>query len=326
LGRITYTQSIVQALDEEFARDPSVFALGQDIGRYWGGPMGEFQGLFHKYGAKRIRDAPISETAMLGSGIGAAAVGMRPIIEIMFADFLGVCGDEILNQLTKVRYMFGGKVKIPLTIISYCGAGTSAGAQHSKNLEGLLMSIPGLKIVSPSTPYDMKGLLKSAIRDDNPVICFLNKTLMHSRAQSDVPDKEYVIPLGKADVKREGKDVTVVAIGLMVHRALAAANKLDEKGISIEVIDPRTIVPLDKQAIITSVKKTGRVVIIDEEPKTGSAAAEIGCIVAEEAFEFLTKPVRRVCAPDTPIPFSPILEQLWMPSEDNLIEAVTAIT
>lgn len=325
MRKITYKQAINEALDEELHRDPMVFIMGEDVGEHWGGPLGEFKGLFEKYGPARIKDTPISETAILGSAIGAAATGMRPVAQIMFADFLGVPMDEILNQLTKIRYMFGGKAKLPVTITSYCGAGYSFAAQHSKCLEGLLMSIPGLKIVSPSTPYDAKGLLKSAIRDDNPVIYFQRTALMLSSLTFDVPENEYTIPLGKADVKREGSDVTVVAIGAMVSRALNAAEMLKEKGISIEVIDPRTVVPLDKQAIIDSVKKTNRIVIMDEEPKTGSVASEIAAIVAEEAFNYLDAPIKRVCAPDTPIPYSSILEKFWMPDEENLIEAINEI-
>jgi pyruvate dehydrogenase E1 component beta subunit len=249
---------------------------------------------------------------------------MRPIAFLFFDDFLGVCGDELINQL-QMRYMFGGKVKLPLTITAYTGAGVGAAAQHSKSLHGLLMAIPGLRIVTPSTAYDAKGLLKSAIREDNPVIFLEHISLVSSGPTSEIPEEEYTIPLGKADVKREGSDVTVVAIGLMVHRALAAAAKLQEKGISIEVIDPRTLVPLDKQAIIDSVKKTGRLVIMDEEPKTGSAASEISATVAEEAFDFLDAPIKRVCAPDTPVPFSPVLEKFWMPDEEDLTKAVTEI-
>ncbi len=322
---ITYTQAIVEALDEELKRDPTVFIMGEDIGQYWGGSLGEFQGLFDKYGPKRIRETPISETAIMGAAIGAAVIGMRPIANIMFANFLGVPMDEIFNQLTKMRYMFGGKAKLPVTIACICGGGVSAASHHSQRVEGFLMSIPGLKIVSPSTPYDAKGLLKSAIRDDNPVIFFESISLMIGGLKGNVPEEEYTIPLQKADIKREGSDVTVVAIGTMVHRALAAAATLQEKDISVEVVDPRTLVPLDKQAIFDSVKKTNRLVIMDEEPKTGSAASEIAAIVAEEAFDVLDAPIKRVCAPDTPVPFSPALENFWIPTEENLIQAITEI-
>jgi len=325
MREITYGQAINEAIDEEMERDPTVFLMGEDM-RVWGNALGECKGLFEKHGPQRIKDTPISETAFVGAAIGAAATGMRPIAVVMFADFLGVPMDEIWNQLTKMRYMFGGKIKLPVTIISYSGAGMSAAAQHSKRVEGFLMSIPGLMIASPSTPYDAKGLLKSAIREDNPVLFLQHTSLVVGSVKGEVPEGEYTIPLGKADTKREGSDVTVVAIALMVHRALAAADKLQEKGISIEVIDPRTLVPLDKQAIIDSVKKTGRLVIMDEEPKTGSAAGEISSIVAEEAFDLLDAPIKRVCAPDTPVPFSPPLEKFWMPDEEDLIKAVTEIS
>ena len=324
MKELTFKQAITEAVDEEMARDPKVFLIGEDIGKHWGAAMGEYQGLFDKYGPERIRETPISETAILGGAIGAAATGMRPIAFLFFDDFLGVCGDELINQL-QMKYMYGGKTKLPLTITAYIGAGLSAAHQHSKSLFGWLMAISGLKIVSPSTAYDAKGLLKSAIREDNPVAFLYHKVLLTTGSTSQIPEEEYIIPLGKADIKREGSDVTVVAIALMVHRALAAADKLQEKGISIEIIDPRSLVPLDKQAIIDSVKKTGKLVIMDEEPKTASAAAEISAIVAEEAFDFLDAPIKRVCAPDTPIPFSPVLEKFWMPDEEDLIKAVTEI-
>ncbi len=322
MREVTFTQAQIEAFDEEMARDPNVFILGEDVGEHWGGPMGQFKGLFEKYGAQRIKDTPISEVAILGSAIGASATGMRPIASMMYVDFLGVSGDELVNQL-QMRYMFGGKIKLPLTILALIGAGTSSAAQHSKSLYGWLAAIRGLKIVVPSTPYDTKGLIKSAIRDDNPVILLTHKLL--GRTSSQIPDKEYLIPLGEADIKREGSDVTVVAVAFMVHHALAAAEKLQEKGISIEIIDPRTLVPLDEQAIINSVKKTGRLVIMSEEPSTGSWAAEVAAMVAEKAFDFLDAPIKRVCAPDTPVPFSPVLEKFWIPDEENLIKAITEI-
>jgi pyruvate dehydrogenase E1 component beta subunit len=249
---------------------------------------------------------------------------MRPIAFLYFNDFLGVCGDELLNQL-QMRYMYGGQIRLPLTILVYTGAGVSAAHQHSKSIEGLLLCIKGLKIAMPSTAGDMKGLLKSAVREDNPVIILEHKGLILSKATYPVPDEEYTIPLGEADIKREGRDVTVVATQLMVHRALAAAETLQAKGISIEVIDPRTLVPFDKQTIIDSLKKTGRLVIMTEEAKTGSAAGEIMSVITEEAFDYLNAPVKRVCAPDTPVPFSPVLEKYYMPDEGNLIQAVSEI-
>jgi len=325
MREITYLQAITEAVDEEMARDPTVFIMGEDI-RAWGAPLGEFKGLFEKYGGERVRDTAISETAMLGATAGAAAMGMRPIVHIMFSEFLGVCMSDIRCVLTKTRYMTGGKTKFPATIMSYSGGGVSAAGEHSACPYGWLMAIPGLKIVAPATPYDAKGLIKSAIREDNPVQVLYHIKLIFDRLTGEVPEEEYTIPIGVADIKREGSDVTVVAVGLMVHRALAAANKLQEKGISLEIVDLRSLAPIDKQTIINSVKKTGRLVIMDEEPKTESASAEIAAIVAEEAFDLLDAPIKRVCAPDTPIPFSPTLEKAWMPDEEDLIKAVTEIT
>jgi pyruvate/2-oxoglutarate/acetoin dehydrogenase E1 component len=325
MREITFKEAITEAVDEEMARDPTVFIMGEDIGKWWGAALGEYQGLFDKYGPERVRETPISETAILGGAMGAAITGMRPIAFLFFDDFLGVCGDELITHLTKMRYMFGGKIKMPVTITAYSGAGLSAADSHSKNLLGWLMAIPGLKIVTPSTAYDCKGLLKTSIRDDNPVAFLYHKVLITTGPTSQIPDGEYTIPLGEADIKREGSDVTVVAIALMVQRALAAADKLQKKGISLEVIDPRSLVPLDKKTIINSVKKTGKLVIMDEEPKIGSAASEIAAVIAEEAFDFLDAPIKRVCAPDTPIPFSAVLEKYWMPDEENLIQAVTEI-
>jgi len=322
---LTYSEAIRAAFDEEMARDDKVFIMGEDIGQYWGGALGELKGLWDKYGPERIRETPISETAIMGGAIGAAVTGMRPVAWMYFTDFLGVCGDEMMNQLTTMRYMFGGKAKVPVTIVVYSGAGVSAAAQHSKCIEGLLMSIPGLKIVSPSTPYDEKGLLRSAIRDDNPVLVNHHKMLIFGGVKGEVPEEEYTIPLGKADIKREGKDVTIVAWSLMLHRALDAAKKLEKDGINAEVLDPRTLVPLDTGAILKSVGKTGRLVIADEEPKMGSAACSIAAVVAEAGFDLLKKPVKLICAPDTPVPFSPPLEKFWMPSEERIIQAVKEV-
>ncbi len=326
MREITYSQAINEAYDEELGRDPSVFILGEDIGQHWGAAFGEMQGLYAKYGPERIKETPISETAILGAAIGAAATGMRPIAFLFFVDFLGVCFDEIWNQLTPMRYMFGGRATLPVTITCYSGAGIFNAAQHSKCGEGLFMSVPGLKIISPSTPFDAKGLLKSAIREDNPTIYFVNKYILLQGLKGPVPEEQYTVPLGKADIKRPGQDVTVVAFGSMVHRAMAAADILQsQNGISLEIIDPRTLAPLDKEAIYESLKKTGRLAIMDEEPKTGSAAAEIAALVVDEAFDLLDAPIKRVCAPDTPIPFSPPLEEFWMPDQDNLIRAIREI-
>jgi pyruvate dehydrogenase E1 component beta subunit len=321
MKEVTYLKAINEAVDEEMAGDPSVIVMGQDV-RMWGAPLGEFRGLHEKYG-ERVLDTGISETAMVGAAAGSAATGMRPIVHIMFGEFLGVCMSDIRCALTKTRYMTGGKTRFPATIMTYTGAGRSAAGEHSACPYGVMMATPGLKIVAPSTPYDAKGLIKAAIREDNPVQVFYHVGLILNKATSEIPEEEYTIPIGQADIKRGGSDVTVVAIGLMVHRALAAADRLQERGISVEVVDPRSLAPLDKQTIITSVEKTGKLVIMDEEPKTESAASEISAIIAEEAFDLLDAPIRRVCAPDTPIPFSPALERAWMPDEENLIEAVT---
>jgi pyruvate dehydrogenase E1 component beta subunit len=322
MKEITYLGAITEAVDEEMARDDEVFILGDDV-RKWGAPLGEFKGLFKKYGPGRVMDTPISERAILGGAIGAAALGMRPIANIMFTEFLAVCWPELATTLVKMRYMTGGKIKLPVTIMTYSGGGVSAAAEHSSCWDGMLMSVTGLNIIVPSTAYDAKGLLKSAIRDDNPAIYIYHKGLIFGDMKGKIPEEEYLIPLGEADIKREGSDVTVVATALMVHRALAAADRLQERSISVEVIDPRTWRPFDKETIINSVAKTGRLVIMDEEPKTGSAASEVSAILAEEAFDLLKAPIKRVCGPDSPIPFSPPLEKIWMPDEEDLIKAVT---
>lgn len=320
MREITFLEAQQEAINEEMERDPTVFVLGENVQAM--STTGLWKDLSTKYGDMRVRDTAISEQAILGAAIGAAATGMRPIASLMFVDFLGICGDELINQL-QMRYMFGGKIKMPLTIVAGCGAGRSIAAQHSKSLFGWLMTIQGLKIAVPSTAYDAKGLLKAAIREDNPVLYLTHK--LSGGQSSQVPDEDYIIPLGQADVKREGSDVTIVSIAYGVTMALAAAETLQAKGISAEVIDLRTLAPLDKETIIKSVQKTGRLVVTTEEPTTGSAAAEIVAIVAEEAFDYLDAPIRRVCAPDTPIPFSPAMEQYWIPDEDNLIKAVTEI-
>ncbi len=319
MREITFLEAQQEAINEEMERDANVFVLGENVESM--STTGLWKDLLEKYGDLRVRDTAISEQAILGAAIGAAATGMRPIASLMFVDFMGICGDELINQL-QMRYMFGGKIKMPLTIVAGCGAGRSIAAQHSKSLYGWLMAIKGLKIAVPSTAYDAKGLLKAAIREDNPVLYLTHKL---SGGSSQVPDEDYIVPLGEADVKREGSDVTVVSIAYGVTMALAAAETLQANGISAEVIDLRSLAPLDKETIINSVQKTGRLVVTTEEPTTGSAAAEIAAIVAEEAFDYLDAPIRRVCAPDTPIPFSPAMEQYWIPDEDDLIKAVTEI-
>ena len=324
MREINFRQAIGEALDEEMARDPRVFILGEDVGKM-GGLMGEIGGLYLKYGIDRVRDTPLSEAAILGAAIGAAITGMRPVARMRFADFLGVAWDEIMNQMTKMRYMFGGKIKMPLTMDALSGAGRRTAAQHSQSIEGMMMSIPGLKIVLPSNAYDAKGLLKTAIRDDNPVIFFEHKLLMWAGPKSQVPEEEYLIPFGQADIKREGSDVTVVTTAYMVTKALNAAEKLQEEGISLEVIDPRTVVPFDKETVLESVKKTGRLVIFTEECQTGSFAGQVAAIVADEGFDYLDAPIKRVNAPDTPVPYGIVLEDFWMPDENQLIKAINEI-
>jgi len=326
MREINFRQAIGEALDEEMERDPRVFIIGEDVG-VMGGLMGEIGGLYQKYGIDRVRDTPLSEAAILGAAIGAAITGMRPVARMRFGDFLGVAWDEIMNQMTKMRYMFGGKIKVPLTMDALTGAGRRSAAQHSQSIEGMLMSIPGLKIVLPSNAYDAKGLLKTAIRDDNPVMFFEHKLIMWTSPKSEVPEGEYLIPFGQADIKRVGSDVTVVATANMVTRALNAAEKLQqEKGISLEVIDPRTIVPFDKETVLNSVSKTGRLVIFTEECETGSFAGQVAAIVADEGFDYLDAPIKRVNAPDTPVPYGIIMEDFWIPNEDKLIKAVNEIT
>ncbi|MFC1907888.1 alpha-ketoacid dehydrogenase subunit beta [Chloroflexota bacterium] len=324
MKKLTFCSAITEALDEEIARDSSVYILGEDMVE--GGGFGQATGLFKKYGFERVKNTPISETAILGTSVGAASLGMRPVPEIMFNNFMTVCWDELYNQLSKLRYMTGGQMTLPVTVRTVLGAGMSAAAHHSASMEGMFICMPGLKVVMPSTAYDAKGLLKASIRDDNPVLFLEHMALILDETTSDIPDEEYTVPLGKADIKREGSDVTVVATGLMVHRALAAAEKLQAKGISIEVVDPRTLVPLEKQVILNSVQKTSRLVVMTEETKTGSVAGEIAAIVAEEAFDSLDAPIKRVCAPDTSVPFNAAMEKFFMPDEEDLIKAVTEIT
>jgi pyruvate dehydrogenase E1 component beta subunit len=311
--------AINEALRQEMRRDSNVYVIGEDVGVF-GGCFGVTAGLIDEFGSKRVIDTPITESAIVGNALGAAATGLRPVAEIMFMDFVGVTMDQIYNQAAKMRYMFGGKAKIPMVIRTACGAGGSAAAQHSQSLEAWFMHVPGLKVVAPSTAYDAKGLLISAIRDDNPVIFVEHKFIYD--VEGEVPEEIYTVPLGKADVKREGSDVTVVATMAMVHRALEAAEELSKEGISVEVIDPRTLQPLDNETIINSIKKTHKVVIVHEAVKFAGPGAEIAAMIAEEAFDYLDAPIKRVAAPFTPVPFSPVLEQEYIPSKKKIIAAV----
>jgi pyruvate dehydrogenase E1 component beta subunit len=298
--------------------------LGEDIGLF-GGCFGVTAGLQEEFGPERVMDTPISEAAILGTSVGAAIMGWRPVPEIMFADFLTVCFDQLYNQAPKLKYMSNGEIGIPLTLRAACGAGINAAAQHSQTVEALCVHCPGLKVVYPGTAYDAYGLLKSSIRDDDPVVFFEQKLLYFTGQKEELPDEEYTIPLGQADVKREGEDVTIIAYGLMTGRALGAAEKLAEEGISAEVVDPLTLSPLDKKTLVNSVKKTHRAVIVHEAPKTGGFGGEVAAILAEEAFDYLDAPIARVAAPDIPIPFSPPMEQFYIPSEERIIEAVKGL-
>jgi pyruvate dehydrogenase E1 component beta subunit len=323
MREISYRDALNEALREEMLRDKTVFLLGEDIGKYWEGAFKVTKNLAKEFGDERVRDTPISESAIIGVAAGAAITGMRPVAEIMFGDLTALAMDQIANQAAKLRYMFGGQTKVPLVIRTPFGAGVNIASHHSQSLEAWFMHTSGLKVAMPSTPYDAKGLLKTAIRDDNPVMFFEHKLLYPIKGL--VPEEEYTVPFGVADVKREGGDVTIVATLYMVHKALAAAKELGEQGIEAEVIDPRTIAPLDKKAIINSVKKTGRLVIVSEDCKTAGISAEIAALVAEEALDYLDAPIKRVAEPDTPIPFSPPLEQFVIPNEKGIIKAVKEI-
>lgn len=323
MRKITYKEALREALREEMHRDPTVFLLGEDVGRYWEGAFKVTKGLAEEFGDERVRDTPISESAIIGAAVGAAITGMRPVAEIMFGDLTGLAMDQIANQAAKIHYMFGGQANVPLVIRTPFGAGVNIAAHHSQSLEAWYMHIPGLYVAAPSTPYDAKGLLKKAIRSENPVF-FCEHKLLYPM-EGEVPEEEYTVPFGVADIKREGSDVTVVATLYMVHKALNAAEELEGEGVSVEVVDPRTLTPLDKETIIVSVKKTGRLVVVSEDCKTAGVSAEISAIVAEEAIDYLDAPIKRVAEPDTPIPFSPPLEQYVIPNEKTIIKAVKEI-
>jgi pyruvate/2-oxoglutarate/acetoin dehydrogenase E1 component len=319
----TFREAIVEAMAEEMRRDDTVILIGEDVGKF-GGAMGASKGLFEEFGAGRIIDTPISEAAIIGSGLGMALTGQRPIAELMFVDFSGVCMDQILNQVAKVRYMLGGQTKVPLVIRASSGAGKGYAAQHSQSLEAWFTHVPGLKVVMPSTPRDAKGLLKSAIRDDNPVM-FLEHKLLYN-AKGDVPgsDPDFLIPLGKAEIKRAGSDITIASHSRQVLNCLDAATELAKKGIEAEVIDLRTIRPMDFDTIQASVEKTNRFVYVEEGYPQCGIAAEVVARVAEHCFEFLDMPPIRISAKDTPIPFARILEQETIPSVRRIVDTVFA--
>ncbi len=320
---ITYAQAIREAMAEELRRDPSVFFMGEDVGAY-GGAFGVSAGMLAEFGADRIRDTPISEAAIMGAAVGAAMTGMRPVIEIMFSDFVSCCFDGLCNQAAKTRYMFGGQTAMPLVVRAPAGSGTGAAGQHSQSPEAWICNVPGLKVVVPSTPYDAKGLLKSAIRDDNAVV-FLEQKLLY-RTKGEVPEADYLVPLGKAACRREGRHVSVLTYGRMVARCLEAAERLSAEGVEAEVLDLRTLVPLDREAVIATARKTGRVLIVHEACQTGGFGGELAAVIAgSDAFFYLDAPVRRLCGADVPIPYNPKLEASVVPTVDTIVSALRAL-
>lgn len=321
--KLPYVMAFNEAVSQAMEADPDVFCAGEDIGAF-GGVFGTFGGLQAKFGVDRVVDTPISEQAIVGLGVGAAATGLRPIVDLMFMDFICVAMDQIVNQAAKLKYMFGGEATLPLTITTAGGGGLSAAAQHSQSLEAILCHIPGLKVVYPSSPYDMKGLMTACINENNPTVMVKHKRLLGM--SGPVPEERYEIPLGRANVVRPGKDVTVVAYGRMVHESVAAAEVLANDGIDCEVIDPRTLQPLDTDTIVASAKKTNRVVVVHEAVRFGGLGAEIAAQIQELAFDYLDAPVGRIGAPFSPVPFSPALEQHYIPSataiENGIREAM----
>lgn len=319
MREITFSQATLEAMEEEMKRDESVFVMGEDIARQ-GGIFGQFKGLSDKFGHDRVRDTPISETAIVGSAVGAALAGMRPVADMHFADFIGVTMDEVLNQMAKIRYMFGGQCRVPLVVRAPDGLSNQAAAQHSQSLEAWFMHIPGIKVVVPSNPADAKGLLKAAIRDENPVIYFENKILY--REKGLVPEGEILVPIGKANVAQEGTDVTIISYSIMMKTAFKVAEELAKNGIMAEVIDLRTISPVDEETILESVKKTHRLVIVHEATKQGGVGAEISAIVSEKAIDYLDAPILRFGSPFTPVPFSPVLEKAYRIKTEDIIEGI----
>ena len=341
--RISYLRAINEALRQEMERDPAVILMGEDLaggaGREdqgivdsWGGPFGFTKGLLPQFGAERVRDTPISEAGFIGAAVGAAATGLRPVAELMFVGFYGVCADQITNNAAKMHYMFGGKVKIPLTIITNIGIGGGSAAQHSETLYSIFTHFPGLKCVVPSDAYTAKGLMAAAIRDDDPVIIFLHKQLLEQPSAGipgvpaqAVPEEPYVLPIGKANVVREGTDITLIGIGNSTPLCLQAAQELNSDGINAEVVDLLSLSPLDEDAVLTSVKKTRRVVITDEDYPRCSVASDLSALVAEEAFDYLDAPPLRVTAPHAPVPYSMPLEKDYGPNKEKIVEAARAV-
>jgi len=322
MRELTISQAVNEALAEELRRDPTVFLIGEDVAEA-GHPFKVLSGLVEEFGADRVVDSPISEAGIAGLGLGAAITGMRPVVDIMFGDFLTLIMDQVVNQAAKIHYMSGGSLKAPLTIRTTLGATRRSGAQHSQSLHAWVAHVPGLKVCLPSTPADAKGLLKSAIRDDNPVVIFEDK--MMYTVKGLVPDGDHLVPLGLADVKRAGEDVTIIATSSMVQVALTAADELERDGVSVEVVDPRTIAPLDRATLVASARKTGRVVVVDEGHRSYGASAELAAVIAEDAFWHLDAPVVRLAAMDVPIPFSPVLEDQTVPTPEQVADAALGL-
>ena len=321
---VTYIEAITQALDEEMARDERVFLIGEDIGLY-GGVFKATKGLLEKYGAERVIDSPISEVYIAGGSVGAAMVGMRPVPEIQFSDFITPSMDQIIQQMAKIRYRTGGQWTCPMTVRVCCGADIGGGLYHSQTNEQWFVSQPGLIVVMPATPYDAKGMLKSAIRGEDPVIYFEHKRL-YRWLKEEIPEDDYTVPIGKAAVRKTGTDITVVSYGLMYHRALEAVTALEQEGVSAELIDMRTLLPWDRETIFDSVKKTSRVVLVSESSKTGGVMGEVGASIAEEVFDYLDAPVTRVCGIDVPtVPFAPPMEHFFLPNADKITRAIKKV-
>jgi pyruvate dehydrogenase E1 component beta subunit len=321
MRQITFSQATLEAMAEEMRRDESIFVMGEDIARQ-GGIFGQFKGLPAEFGFDKIMDTPISETAIIGACIGAALAGMRPVADMHYADFMGVAMDELFNQMAKIRYMFGGQTTVPMVVRAPDGMSSCAAAQHSQSIESWFMNIPGVIVVTPSNAADAKGLLKSALRDDNPVIYFENKILY--KEKGEVPEGEYLVPIGKANVAREGTDITIISYSIAMKKAFETADILEKQGIHAEVIDLRTLVPYDKEAILQSVKKTHRLAIIHEAVKQGGVGSEIAAFVAENAMEYLDAPIMRFGAPFTPVPFSPPLEKAYRLESEKIAKEIQA--
>ena len=319
MREITYVKAFTESLMQLMAEDEDVVVIGEDVAHY-GGVFHAFDGLWKTYGERRVIDTPISEMGFIGMGVGAAARGLRPVCDLMFFDFIGVCLDQLYNQAAKLKYMFGGDVSVPLTLTTAGGAGLSAGPQHSQSLEAWLAHVPGLKVALPSSPHDVKGLMVGAVRDDNPTVVILNKRMLGTKGP--VPEEIYEIPFGHANVMRSGTDATIIAVGRMAPEAMAAAASLAEAGIEVEVIDVRTVQPLDSATILDSVRRTNRALVVHEAVTFGGIGAEISSQIQEEAFDFLDAPVLRIGAPFSPVPFSPVLERAYIPDSNRIADGV----